>query len=214
MPIVLLKQGVPKRTYGISFSACFPQLKTIKAELCDLRAVCVPVNLPITFWMPEPIIMKLGIYVTAPDSILTEHFINLSYQSVCLYVYLLSLLSKGSVKCIPPFIARQRLNKHVPASMNTLNNRRIVGRVCLPVYSPNDARSQLSKNVPVATKNWRHHFICGTFYVKGKYGIGSFHNLLFLRIIQKVGWIHPLLYAHDRVQFPLFRSHKLLSFNC
>jgi hypothetical protein len=46
-------------------------------------------------------------------------------------VSLLSLLSKGSVKCIPPFIPRQRLGKQVPSAKNTRNNGRIVGRVCL-----------------------------------------------------------------------------------
>jgi hypothetical protein len=48
--------------------------------------------------------------------------------SVC--VSLLSLLGKGSVKCISPFIARQRLGKHVPAATNTRDSRRL-GRVCL-----------------------------------------------------------------------------------
>jgi hypothetical protein len=31
--------------------------------------------------------------------------------------------------CIPPIVARQRLGKHVPETMNTHNNRRNVGRV-------------------------------------------------------------------------------------
>jgi hypothetical protein len=44
-------------------------------------------------------------------------------------VSLLSLLGKGSVKCIPPFIARQRLDKHIPAATNTRNSRRTVRRV-------------------------------------------------------------------------------------
>jgi hypothetical protein len=51
---------------------------------------------------------------------------NPSHQCVC--VFLLSLLGKGSVKCIPPFVARQRLDKHVPAATNT-DSRRIVGRI-------------------------------------------------------------------------------------
>jgi hypothetical protein len=54
-----------------------------------------------------------------------------SLPSVCmsLCVSLLSLLGKGSVKCIPPFVARQRLSKYNPAGTNTRNSRRIVGRV-------------------------------------------------------------------------------------
>jgi hypothetical protein len=52
-------------------------------------------------------------------------------MSVC--VFLLSLQGNGSVKCIPFFGARQRLGKHVPAAMNTRNNRRIVG--CVIFYA-------------------------------------------------------------------------------
>jgi hypothetical protein len=48
---------------------------------------------------------------------------------VSLCVSLLSLLSNGSVKCIPPFVARQRLGKYVPAATNKRNSRRIVERV-------------------------------------------------------------------------------------
>jgi hypothetical protein len=47
--------------------------------------------------------------------------------SVC--VSFISLKGNISVKCSPPFIARQQLGKHVPAATNTRNNRRIVGRV-------------------------------------------------------------------------------------
>jgi hypothetical protein len=47
--------------------------------------LCVP---PINFWMPEPIFMKLGMYVMEPESISTAYFINLSHQSMCLYVYI------------------------------------------------------------------------------------------------------------------------------
>jgi hypothetical protein len=37
----------------------------------------------------------------------------------------------GSVKCMPHFVARQPLGKHVPTAKNTRNNGRIVGRECL-----------------------------------------------------------------------------------
>jgi hypothetical protein len=54
-----------------------------------------------------------------------------SLPSVCVSVCvsLLSLLGNGSVKCLPPFGARQRLGKHVPAATNTRYSRSIVGRV-------------------------------------------------------------------------------------
>jgi hypothetical protein len=48
---------------------------------------CVYVNPPINFWMPEPIFMKFGMYVMASQAISTAYFINISHQSVCLYVY-------------------------------------------------------------------------------------------------------------------------------
>jgi hypothetical protein len=83
--------------------------------------------------LPEPLFMKLGTYIMAPEPISAAYFINPSRQSVSVYVSLLSLLDKGYVKCIPPFSARQRHGKHVPAARNTRNNRRILGRVCLRV---------------------------------------------------------------------------------
>jgi hypothetical protein len=54
------------------------------------------------------------------------YFINPCHKSVCISVSLLLLLGKGFIKCIPPFVAWQRLCKHVPAAMNTCKNWRIV----------------------------------------------------------------------------------------
>jgi hypothetical protein len=51
--------------------------------------------------------------------------------SLSVWLSLLSLLGKGSVKWIPPFTVRQRLDKHVPAATNTSNFIRIVESVCL-----------------------------------------------------------------------------------
>jgi hypothetical protein len=51
--------------------------------------------------MPEPIFMKPGMYIMAPEPISTAYFINPSHQSVCLYVY-------------SPIVARQRLGKTLP----------------------------------------------------------------------------------------------------
>jgi hypothetical protein len=41
---------------------------------------------PINFRMPEPIFMKFGTYILAPKAISLAYFIELYYQSVCLYV--------------------------------------------------------------------------------------------------------------------------------
>jgi hypothetical protein len=50
-----------------------------------------------------------------------------------------------TVKCIPPFIARQWLSKHIPMTMNTCNNNRIVRYTCqrLSVYPPILANSEI-----------------------------------------------------------------------
>jgi hypothetical protein len=51
----------------VAFLAYFP-----KVGLCDLHAVCVPVNSPpppINFWMPEPIFIKPGMYIMPPEPI-------------------------------------------------------------------------------------------------------------------------------------------------
>jgi hypothetical protein len=39
---------------------------------------------PINFWMSEPIYMKPGKYIMAPDPISTAYFMNPSHQS-CVY---------------------------------------------------------------------------------------------------------------------------------
>jgi hypothetical protein len=97
----------------------------------------------------------------APEPILVAYFINPSHQSVCLYVCLLSLLGKGSVKYISSFIARQLLGKHVPAATNTRNNRIIVGRVSLCIYV---SLSLLLNNLVKAFPRQRKIVRCVVFY--------------------------------------------------
>jgi hypothetical protein len=123
---------------AIVFSLLFIFWK-IEVYLCDPNAVCVPLCLwipSLNFWMPHPILTKLGMYITVPEPISTAYYIK-SFPWVCVSVCvsLLSLLGKGSVKCIiPPLIAGQRLGKHVPAAMNKRNDRIIVRRIFLWVY--------------------------------------------------------------------------------
>jgi hypothetical protein len=66
--------------------------------------LCIPPP-PINFWMPEPIFMKLGVYIMTPEPILTAYFINPSHESVCLYVY-------------SPIVVTQRLSKNVTVATN------------------------------------------------------------------------------------------------
>jgi hypothetical protein len=87
--------------------------------------------------MPEPIFMKH-----------LNGVLHTSLPLICgsVWVTLPSFLGEGSVKCITPFVARQRLSKvyplfvgrqrlgkHAPAATITSNNSRIVGSVCLRV---------------------------------------------------------------------------------
>jgi hypothetical protein len=63
--------------------------------------------------MPQPIFMKLGMYIMAPEPISTAYLL-----SVFVSVYVSS-----------PIVARQRFGKHIPEAKNALNNRRIIGYV-------------------------------------------------------------------------------------
>jgi hypothetical protein len=68
--------------------------------------------------MVEPVFMKLGMYIMAPEPISAAYFINPWHQSVCLHVY-------------APIVTRQWLvkKKNYSGKEYTPNNRRIVGRV-------------------------------------------------------------------------------------
>jgi hypothetical protein len=68
----------------LSSLAYFP-----KAGSCDIHAVCVPVTPPpptINFSIPEPIFMKLGAHIMAPEPIKSAYLINPSHQSVSVCV--------------------------------------------------------------------------------------------------------------------------------
>jgi hypothetical protein len=84
------------------------------AYAISMLSVCLYIP-PINFCMPEPIFMKLSICNMASEFISTAYFVNPSHLSVSVCVSLLSLLGNCSVECIPPFGARQRLGKHIPA---------------------------------------------------------------------------------------------------
>jgi hypothetical protein len=83
----------------------------------------------------------------------TARFINPPPPNLCVCVSLLSLLGKGLVKCLPPFIARQRLCEHVPAAIEEL----LDACVYESVYPSIVARYQLGKDVPATTNYWRRH---------------------------------------------------------
>jgi hypothetical protein len=138
--------------------------------------------------------MKLGMYIMAPEPISTAYFTNPSHQSVCLHMYpYYCWQSYGSVKCILPFIARQRLGKHVPSSTNTRNNRIIVGRVWLWVC--------LCTPLSLLCNNWVKTFSRQRRIVGGVvfYAISSSQNFLFLLLLlENHSSEHTELLAFDR----------------
>jgi hypothetical protein len=54
--------------------------------------------------MPEPIFIKLGLYIMTPEPTTTVYSINLFHQSVCMGIP-------------PTIVARQRLGKQVPRQL-------------------------------------------------------------------------------------------------
>jgi hypothetical protein len=48
-----------------------PYFEKETLSLCDIYAVCVPVNPKTNFWLPESNFMKLGIYIMASGLIST-----------------------------------------------------------------------------------------------------------------------------------------------
>jgi hypothetical protein len=67
-----------------------------------MRSPCCLCIRPLVFLMPEPVFMKLGMYIMPPEPISTAYFINPTHQPVYLYVYpRVSLLGNGSVNTFP-----------------------------------------------------------------------------------------------------------------
>jgi hypothetical protein len=101
--------------------------------LCVCKDFCLWTPPLINFWMPEPTFMKLCTYVYNGTWAHLSGVLHKSLPSVCLSlcISVLSLLGKSWVKCIPAFIAGQRLGKQVPAAKSTHNNKRNVWCACL-----------------------------------------------------------------------------------
>jgi hypothetical protein len=82
--------------------------------------LCIPNN----FWVPQPISMKLGMYIMAPEPISTAYFIT----PITLCVHLctaLSLLGNGSEKN-PLSLLGNSLVKSYHGNEDIINNRRTV----------------------------------------------------------------------------------------
>jgi hypothetical protein len=70
----------------LAYLPCFEKKKKRKyAYIISMLSVCLCLS-PINFDCLQPILMKLGIYVMAPELISKAYFINSSHQSVCVCV--------------------------------------------------------------------------------------------------------------------------------
>jgi hypothetical protein len=86
---------------------------------CCMGIYVSPANQPLNDWTD----LYETWYIMTPEPISTAYFINPSHQSV--YP---PIVARQRIRKMCPSRARQRLDKHVPATTNTRNNRRIVGR--------------------------------------------------------------------------------------
>jgi hypothetical protein len=97
-----------------------------------------------------------------------------SLPSVCVSVCvsLLSLQVHCSVKCVPPFGARQQLGKHFLAATNTRNNRRIVGQVILCAVCGSVCES------PLWYPWYQHSAILKCTRIRKYYSVPEFGNIM------------------------------------
>jgi hypothetical protein len=93
-----------------------------------MLSVYPPPPPPINFRTAEAIFMKLCNYTMATEPTSTAYFINLSHQSVCLYVYSLIVARERLFKNLPIVVMQRLGKKKVTAAANT-HKSRIVGRV-------------------------------------------------------------------------------------
>jgi hypothetical protein len=75
------------RRFASIFLSRLPYFEIMKLGVWDHPAVCVSVNHPDNFGMPQPVSMKLGMYIMEPEPIWKAYFVNVSDQFLCLYVY-------------------------------------------------------------------------------------------------------------------------------
>jgi hypothetical protein len=112
-------------------SSCNYRFWKTKLGLCDVHLVCVSPLPPISCWKIEPVFMKLGMYIMAPEPMSTAYFINPSHQSVYL-----------------PIVATQRLGIHVLAATKNCWRRRLLCGPC----------GMKVKNMINSSQNFSFHF--------------------------------------------------------
>jgi hypothetical protein len=167
--------------------------------------------LPISIWMREQILMKLGMHIMASEPIWTAYFINPFHQSVCLYVYpshcckatawlsvsLHSVLGNGSLKTF----SRQRIHAAIEELLDAFSMLSVSYEKGLwACVSPNRRCStlQLGKDFTTATKNcWKRPFLCGPCRIEGKWAISSSQNFLFQVQIPSITRGHGVLSFRD-----------------
>jgi hypothetical protein len=116
--------------------------------------------------MPEPVFMKFGMYIMAPEPLSTAYFINPSHQSVSICVSFPSILGNGSVYTFPLQRIHVTIKDLLDASFSMPSvsyQRRLRGSV----YPHIVARQLFGKQVPATTKNsCRRRLLCGPRRIK------------------------------------------------
>jgi hypothetical protein len=107
--------------------------------------------------MPEPIFIKLNMYIMAPEPISTAYFINPSHHSVCLYVYtsyrceatarlsvfLRSVLGNGSVNTFSRLLIHSTIKELLDTSFyirSVSYQRRVCGSVYVSLLDNNSVK--------------------------------------------------------------------------
>jgi hypothetical protein len=67
------------------FLAYFSKVGFKRSPYC--LCVCESHSTPINFRIPEPVFIKLDIYIMAPEPISTAYFLNPSHKCVSVYVF-------------------------------------------------------------------------------------------------------------------------------
>jgi hypothetical protein len=97
--------------------------------------VCESPDQHLNAWTTLHETLYIYIYIYQGNWTLLDGVFHKFLQSVWVSVYVFSCRCKETTGfyCIPPFDTRQRLGKHVPATMNKRNKIRIVG--CVIFYA-------------------------------------------------------------------------------
>jgi hypothetical protein len=113
------------------------------------QSLCVCESPSINFLTAGSAFMKFGMHITANEPFSTEHFINFSHQSLCLYVH-------------PSIVARQRLEKKKRYRLKEYTHKNRIIFCAVRVVS--NGRSRLVLHRIFCTVGYQVHSICNSCF--------------------------------------------------